>query len=351
MSTVTDSFRHRNIYILDDFLSSGNIRKKTCNTVKYPLPNEIGNVAEQFLLKLGQLRLNKKTIHEHRRMLSYFITGLELKNINKINDIREDDIVDFIDAAQVNKDHHYNTVKKFCKYLYDHNLTNRNLSYIINKSCLHKQNKLPSFYNLDEIKQIEQSVEQSSYVGKRDYAILLLATRLGLRASDIANISFENFDWDSNKIILTQYKTGKNLELPLLTEVGEAVINYLKFARPKSELSCIFFTFQAPFRQITNKAVTQIISKIIRLSGVDIANRRFGAHSMRHSLASRLLNNGISLPIISESLGHTNIVSTMDYLRIDINSLVKCCLEVPIVATDFYNQRGGIFYETLLVMR
>ncbi len=80
-------------------------------------------------------------------------------------------------------------------------------------------------------------------------------------------------------------------------------------------------------------------------SGVDISNRKFGPHSMRHSLASQLLNNGVSLPVISETLGHEKTQTTMEYLRIDMKNLAKCTLEVPIVNQEFYEQKGRVFYE------
>ena len=78
--------------------------------------------------------------------------------------------------------------------------------------------------------------------------------------------------------------------------------------------------------------------------GIDIPGRKFGPHAMRHSLASRLLANGVSLPVISESLGHDSSLSTMEYLRVDLSSLMGCALNVPLVNPAFYEQKGGLFY-------
>ena len=104
-----------------------------------------------------------------------------------------------------------------------------------------KEERIPSFYNKDEVATIENSIDRSGSVGKRNYAILLLATRLGLRASDIAALSFNNIDWDKNLITLIMQKTGKIIELPLLPEVGNAIIAYLKYGRPKSILPQVFY--------------------------------------------------------------------------------------------------------------
>ena len=188
------------------------------------------------------------------------------------------------------------------------------------------------------------SVEQSGPVGKRDYAILLLATRLGLRASDICRLEFDHLDWDHNVIAFIQYKTKKSIELPLLTDVGEAIVNYLRYGRPISGHSEIFLSARPPYRPMFRWGINGVISRIMRESGVDISKRKFGPHAMRHSLASRLLANGVSLPVISESLGHESSLSTMEYLRVDLSSLMKCALDVPLVNPAFYEQKGGSFY-------
>lgn len=105
------------------------------------------------------------------------------------------------------------------------------LASIIPKEHYNKQPKLPSVYSEEEIRKILISVDRSTAIGKRDYAILCLASVLGLRASDIANLKFENIHWEHNIIKLVQYKTGKGLVLPLLPEIGNSIIEYLRYGR------------------------------------------------------------------------------------------------------------------------
>lgn len=337
--------RLRSIHILSEYLETGTIRKRIVSLVEHPLPGKIGVVATEYLENMRVLRRNELTILNHRRMLSYFIAGLALKNKHKVSDISERDILDFVDSTPVAKDHHYYTIKLFTRFLYEKGYTMDNLSYVVERNNFPSHEKLPSVYDAEEIHKIEQSIEQSSKVGKRDYAILVLASRLGLRVSDIANLSFDNIDWDTNRIILRQAKTGNPVELPLLREVGEAIVNYLRYARPISDLSNIFLTACAPYRPMNRIGLNGVISRIMRESGIDLTGRKFGPHSMRHSLASNLLRNGVSLPIISSALGHESIDTTMEYLRIDTTNLRKCALEVPMVASSFYEQKGGVFYE------
>jgi integrase len=345
---MSDSYMRaicRNVHVLTDFLSYGKVRKRIIQYVYHELPGEIGEVALEFIDSQAKLRRSKLTLENHQRKLSYFISHLALKSVTHVSGIRDEDVLSFIASAQNCKDHYLNTIRMFCRFLYEQKYIDKNVEYVIGRNNYPKREKLPSVYDAEEVKQIEGTVEQSSAVGKRDYAILLLASRLGLRSSDIAGLTFENLDWDRNIICLTQYKTKKVIELPLLADVGAAVINYLKYGRPVSVLQQVFLTVCTPYRPINRLIINGAVSRTIIASGVDITGRKFGPHAMRHTLASQLLRNGTSLPVISETLGHSDTQVTMNYLRIDINNLMRCSLEIPLVSTVFYEQKGGMFYE------
>ena len=333
----------RSVRVLSAHLETGSIPKRIVHLVEHPLPGEFGEAAHAFLEHLTGQRRKEITIDKHRRTLCYFIAFLEFKSKTKISDIEDSDILSFI-STSINLQDRCQTMRLFFRFLYAQQYTDIDLEYVLAHHRFPKREKLPSIYSADEIRQIEASVEQSSPVGKRDYAILLLASRLGLRASDICRLKFSNIDWEHNKIILTQFKTGKPVELPLLAEIGEAIVNYLRYSRPVSDFQEVFLSARPPYCVMTRSSINGAISRIMRESGVDISQRKFGPHSMRHSLASRLLSNGISLPVISESLGHNNTKSTMEYLRIDVLNLMKCALDVPPVAPGFYEQKGGVFY-------
>jgi integrase len=204
---------------------------------------------------------------------------------------------------------------------------------------------MPSIYTTEEIENLIGSVDISCAVGKRDYAIILLAARLGMRASDIANLKFENIFWERNTIDLTQFKTGKKIELPLLTEVGNAIVDYLKYGRPKLNEPFVFLCARSPFNPIHTCVITQIVQHAFVKTGINTKDRKHGPHALRHSLAGRLLERQTVLPVISEVLGHENTESTRFYLRVDLTSMRQCALDVPEVLPSFYNQKGGIFYE------
>lgn len=334
----------RSIAMLDEFLETGTVRKRIVRLVEFPLDGEIGEWSERYLESMKSMRRSEFTILNHRRMLFYFIQGLKSKGKCRIEELTEKDIIDFIDAAEVAKGHHFYTIKSFCKFLYTNGAVKSNLGYVLEHNRPQEKEKLPSVYSKEEIIQIEKSIEQSSAVGKRDYAIFLMASRLGLRASDIAAFSFDNIDWDKNLITLRQYKTKNPVELPLLVDLGEALVTYIRDARPKSNCRNVFLTAKSPYSPMTRISINGVISRIMCQSGVDTTGRHFGPHSLRHSLASNLLKDGTSIETISSALGHESTQTTMGYLRIDIQSLRMCPMEVPLVDESFYNQGGGVFY-------
>lgn len=335
----------RSVTVLNEMQATGKVSKKTVHPITRKLTGEIGEAVERFLLRLKELRRNPTTIKDHLLYLHRFIQYLNNIDIKLLGDIKELDVLSFVSTPTNNKINVVSSLRMFLRYTYEERLLKTDISCVLANYKWVKREKLPSFYTAEEVIKIESTVSLSSEVGKRNYAVLLLATRLGLRASDIANLSFSNFDWDKSRITLQQYKTGKEIELPLLTEIGEAIINYLKFGHPRLSYPNVFLSARAPYRPMTGCAVSSAVRQIIDASGVSIGQRRHGPHSMRHSLASRLLEHEVSLPVISESLGHEKTETTMAYLRIDIKALQKCALDVPALDQLFYSQKGGAFYE------
>ncbi|MFO7882045.1 MAG: site-specific integrase, partial [Kosmotogaceae bacterium] len=193
----------------------------------------------------------------------------------------------------------------------------------------------------EEIEQFISSIDRGNPKGKRDYAMFLLALKLGLRSSDIANLKFENISWQTNEFIFEQRKTGKSITLPILPEVGNAIIDYLKYGRPLSNENYCFLQIVSPHNKIAPTDIANSVRFYLNRANIDLRNRKHGPHALRHSFASGLLEQSTPLPVISEALGHSNTMSTMFYLRIDTSSLKQCALEVPSIPFSFYRQKGG----------
>lgn len=335
----------RSIQVLDDFLSLGYVRTRRTIPVIHPLFGKIGEQMERHITNLEDLRQSHITIKRNRVYMNRFLVFLDREGVNEVDLIKHEHIAGFLSSPLTNNSHVMSTLRVLFNFWHSKGITSRNLSDSLAFFKPKRREKIPSYYGKDEIQSFENTIDTTSAVGKRDYATLLLASRLGLRASDIVGLKFANIDWEKNEIRLNQYKTGKPITLPLLAEVGNAIIDYLKYGRPNSNSQQIFLSQRPPYGNARSQTISAAISRAIVKSGVKINGRRHGSHSMRHSLASRLLEQETSIPIISETLGHTTSETTMGYLRIDIGSLLKCALTVTEVHNDFYNQKGGVFYE------
>ncbi len=333
----------RCIHVLNEIQTTGTLGKRFCNPCSLPFSGQIGQLMEELCLHLESLRRNKKTIRHYRLNLYRLQAFLESYQINEVKDIKEMHITRFL-ATQTNRSVRIASyLRVFFKYLFENHIITKDLSEPLQQYKWKRKEKLPSVFTSSEVSQIESSIKREDSAGRRNYAILLLASRLGLRASDIANITFNNLNWECNKITLVQLKTGRVIELPLLANIGEAIIDYLKYGRRKSALPNVFLYTRAPYAALSGSAISACITHLIELSGVNTVERMHGAHSMRHSLASRFLENRETLPVISEALGHSETSSTMFYLRIDKESLRQCALDVPSVSELFYEQKGGLY--------
>ncbi len=334
------------ILLLKTYLVTGQVMP---HKVPTELKGEIGDLMMQYIVSRSGERLSGHTIYNHKQMFFLFLSFLKAEKITTVRQIEINHIIRHLNIIGEKSKSivsiSISVLRKFFRYLYEQKLIDNDLAAFIPKDSIKKQPKLPSTYNFEEIKSIISFIDRSTTTGKRDYAVILLATMLGLRASDIANLKFENIYWENNTINLIQYKTDKEIELPLLPEVGNAIIEYLRYGRPKSDLPYVFLIACTPYTRIGQSVVTQIAKKYFLKAGINIKNKHHGAHALRHSLATLLLGEKVELPVISEVLGHSKTESTSYYLRVDLKSLRRCALDVPIVNENFYLQKGGYFYE------
>lgn len=333
------------IRILNDMLENGEIRRRNWCHVQYELKGFLTTEMEKYLNHLKELRRSPKTLGDYRRILSGFQKHLQNRGLSRIVEIDEAAITSFVAAYPLNKTQVFHSVKTLFLYWVSEHIINPSWLDFFKNYKVKQKERVYSFYTTDEVRLVEQSVKRSNPVGKRNYAILLLASRLGLRAHDIANVKFSDIDWEKNLITIITQKTGRKVELPLLADVGNAIIEYLRYGRKRSDEEVVFLSCHPPFEKLCGSTIGCIISKIICRSGVEINGRHHGSHCLRHSLATAMLADGSSIPVISEALGHRNSQTTMSYINVDIQSMRKCSLPVPSISDSFYMQKGGYFYD------
>ena len=220
-------------------------------------------------------------------------------------------------------------LRRLCTFAFQFGYHSEDLSACVPFVKNSRQQKIPAIFTEAEVERILASFDRDNPLGKRNYAIFLLAARLGLRSSDIKALEFGFINWKEKVISFSQQKTKKFLSLPMPDDVGWAIIDYLKNGRPVSDSKYVFIQHNPPYGQYAG--LRNLLVKQMRKAGIETpANKRIGMHCFRHSLATTMLEKGVPLPVISQTLGHADISSTEVYLRINISQLRLCALEVEL---------------------
>ena len=193
------------------------------------------------------------------------------------------------------------------------------------------RDKLLSTYSEQEIKKILDVIDNSNSYGKCTYLVISILAYYGLRVGDIINLKFENIDFENNCIKITQRKTNKELVLPLIDEVKFPLLDYLKNGRtPSVDEEYILSTMYAPYTKFNNTAsIHRMITKTMKIAGVNFENKHHGPHALRHSLATNMINNNVPISAISNVLGHSSTKTTNIYITKDTTHLKELTLEVP----------------------
>jgi integrase len=299
---------------------------------KYVIPAAFREATDKFLAYRRFEGIIERSMSVISLYLERFFSYLSSQGIRAIPEINIHHIHGFlrflIGFSSPTKDHTMRTVRQFMGYCFKNGYHPNDLSKDVPYVHYEKRSRIPSAYSYDDVMKLLALVDRANPIGKRDYAVLLLLTRLGIRCGDICRLKFENIDWERNIISFTQHKTGKPIVLPLFEDVGLAIIDYLKFGRPGCDDPIIFIRHRAPIAPFMSKSLYQMVSGYIGKAGLRTQGKKRGPHALRHSLASRLLEENIPLPVISEILGHANTNTTAAYLSINIDKLRICALEV-----------------------
>lgn len=263
--------------------------------------------------------------------LSNYLDGLSIHLLEELEGVH---VIGFMKNLSVagklpTLDGAASSLRLVLKFLFSKHYVSKDLSQFVPQvKC--KTDGIPSVYTKDEIGQLLNGVDRTGPTGKRNYAMILLAARLGMRASDICGLVFDNLKWQTNTIEFIVKKTGVPAVLPLLNEVGEAIIEYIKYGRPDTEDKHIFLRMRIPFVELKPSVLHGIVSASLRNANILLPpGKRHGPHALRASLASAMLDNNTPLPIISEALTHANSDTTRIYLKISLQHLRQYSLEVP----------------------
>jgi len=219
--------------------------------------------------------------------------------------------------------------RHFFNHLHQKGITRYSGNELFPVIFTNKRERILSFYSLEEVRQVISAIDRTSPSGKRDLAIILLASKLGIRSSDICRLKMTDLHWERGTIEFIQYKTKIFQQLPLTETVQFALLDYIKNARPARSRDTIFIGIKNGYAPFSNTCIHGFVSYYFKKVGIDISERKHGPHALRNSLATNLMHNNTPMHIIKDVLGHTNINMTKIYLNIDLDTLKQVALEVP----------------------
>lgn len=224
----------------------------------------------------------------------------------------------FKDIGRESENHLVSGLRKFLRYLIDQGECPVGLERAIPTVAGWRHGSLPSYLSATEVDQIIDACEDTSLMGIRDKAIILLLARLGLRAGDVADLRLSLIDWSDGSFLVSG-KSRREERLPLSQEIGDAMVAYLK-KRPQVGEDRVFLRIPAPHRPfIRNNSVSQIVTRRMRRAGVSAP--RYGAHILRHTAATQMLRKGVSLYKIGSVLRHRSMDMTAYYAKVDVELL------------------------------
>jgi len=323
----------RSVRLLGDYQLHGVIVRRIVKRKGYVKPPQFEKILTAYEKECENNQYSHRGMRTRLQRLFFFVDYLSLRKILDVNEITPKIISDYV--IYISPKHEKSiasiltTLRVFLKFLYLNGYTDKDLSLSVPKQNKYHYPKVPSTWEPEEVKRMLGVIDRGNPLGKRDYAILLLVAKLGIRAGDIKALKLTDLNWDSKTITITQEKTKVEITFPILHDVGWALFDYLKNARPICDVPYLFVRLNAPFKEFGENAnLHNIITKYIRLAGITIPRgKRHGLHSLRHSLASTLLEQGKPLAVISEILGHMDSKSTSVYLHTDLNGLKACALD------------------------
>ena len=273
------------------------------------------DIRSRFQSSCEKKGYSQVTTEHYVKQSSYLMDYLAAQGMNDFTAVTLDTVNAYIRTlagfSYKTVEQHICSLRAFFRFLYQEGIMPDDLAAKMPMVKARKQTAIPSVWTHEELKQLVGAIDRGSPKGRRDYAIILIACRLGLRCTDIKNLCFENFNWTEKKICFTQSKTGQPMELPLVPDVGWAVIDYLRYGRPKVDSSRIFVRHMAPFLPFAEgDHLDQLIRTYMVKAHIPMRGKHRGMHSLRHTMASVLLEKDTPLPVISDIIGHLATTST-----------------------------------------
>ena len=325
------------IRYLRDYELNGEISLHRPMKQPYIWPSQFFDATQSFLGYMDENGYSRDYVRGTTREVHKFLEYLSDCGVQSCKTITISNVMDFIrdqysHFAVSTLKTTVGKLRTFLKFLYLDELTDHDLASLVPPVRNFRLAQLPVVWNTEALQLLLTAINRETSNGKRDYVIFMLAIYLGLRIGDILHLQFKNIDWEKSTIQISQVKTDELLSLPLPTDLGWALIDYIRDVRPETDSPFIFVRHCAPFQAFcSNNNFHYQMRKYAALAGITPpSSKLYGLHSIRHTFATNLLKEGTSLSLISEFLDHNGASATPVYLKVDDEHLRICALDPDI---------------------
>ena len=220
-------------------------------------------------------------------------------------------------------------LRTFLRYSFHEGYIRERLDHAVPTLRTYKLARVPRGLTEAQAHAVLESVDRTTDVGRRDYAILRLLHTYGVRGGQVRALRLEDIHWSQDQILFRATKGGKDSLLPLTAEVGESLLAYLRNGRAHSTFCEVFLTCRAPYHPFRkSSSLSEIIGRHIRTLGLEVPSKK-GTHAFRHAFATRMVAEGHPFKAVADMLGHRYLSTTFIYTKVNFNALGQVALEWP----------------------
>jgi site-specific recombinase XerD len=311
---------------LDDYLRGEYRLKPEQSQTKLRVPACFQKHLEDYLVYMKLHGRRETTVDNHRYYCSEALCAFGDLGIHNLSYIKPQDIY-YAFTLCSSKSNWTNDCKCFLRFLHKTYVTEKDMSVYV--PSVRKPQPLPSVYSREETDLLLASIDRSAELGKRNYAMVLLALRLGIRVGDIVGLKLENINFQTKTIEFIQQKTLIPQRLEMTSDVEDSLAIYLSCRRSDGACDSLFISIMPPFGKITRETVGKFVHRFFKVAGICTDGKRYGPHSLRMTLASELVSDNVPYAVVGKLLGHEAPNSTGAYVKFDLDNLRKCALEAP----------------------
>ena len=307
------------------------LRSGQNETASPPTARQMSLVQFQQYLR-RERGLSEATITHYTPVVSTFLTEYFPTGIPDFRQISANHIAEFVQrqAERITTKSALTVVtalRSFLRHLLYRGAIDTDLAACVPTIATWSLSNVPKYLPADQIQRVLDACDRETAAGKRDYAILLLLARLGLRAGEVVALTLDDIDWDAG-VITVRGKGKRVAQMPAPIEVGAAIADYIRQTRPACSSRRVFIREKAPLVGFANSiAICSLVNRALKKAGIESAYR--GSHLFRHSLATEMLRQGASLPEIGDLLRHRRPDTTAIYAKVDLVSLRSIALPWP----------------------